>query len=447
MSENIKSNLSFDQLIKLFRSVISVFPDKRTGANTTYTMENIALSAFSVFFTQSPSFLAHQTAMKEAKGVCNAESLFKTEKIPSDNHIRDILDEVEPELVFEVFHHVFNALNTTDIIDSYRSFSNKLLIPLDGTWYHSSHAISCDKCLTIKHKDGTITYYHSAITPVIITPGSDKVISLPPEFITPQDGHNKQDCENAAAKRWILANASRYACLGVTILGDDLYCKHSICSLLVENQFNFILTCKPESHKTLYEWLNGLEEGVDRFSLVKKVWNGKFNEIHSYRYANQLPLRDSDDATFVNWCEITIANESGKLIYKNSFATNFEINDKNVEQIVVDGRARFKVENENNNILKTKGYNLEHNFGHGSKNLSMLLMTLNLLAFLFHTVLEFSDDDYRLLRKKLRVRKKFFDDIRALTTYLYFKSWSGMLIFMLQGLENKHIPDRMQHLK
>jgi hypothetical protein len=37
-------------------------------------------------------------------------------------------------------------------------------------------------------------------------------------------------------------------------------------------------------------------------------------------------------------------------------------------------------------VLKTKGYHLEHNFGHGKKNLSALLMTFNLLAFLFHTV-------------------------------------------------------------
>ena len=447
MSKNISnklgSDLSFDRLIECYRSVIPSFPDKRTGNNTTYTMQDIAMGAFSVFFTQSPSFLAHQTAMLEAKGVCNATSLFKVDKIPTDNHIRDILDNVEPKHVFEVFHHIFDVLNKTDVIDSYRSFGNKLLIPLDGTWYHISHTISCEKCLTIKHKDGTITYYHSAITPVIVAPGNDKVISLPPEFITPQDGHNKQDCENAAAKRWILANSSRYSPLGVTILGDDLYCKHSICSLLVDEGFNFILTCKPDSHKTLFEWLAGLEEGVDRFSVVKKVWNGRFNEIFTYKYANDLPLRDSDDTACVNWCEITITNEQGIISYKNSFATNFKIDKKNVEQIVADGRARFKVENENNNVLKTKGYNLEHNFGHGKQNLSMLLMTLNLMAFLFHTVLEFSDVDYCSLRKKLRVRKKFFDDIRALTTYLYFNSWSGMLTFMLEGLENKHIPDRL----
>ena len=33
-------------------------------------------------------------------------------------------------------------------------------------------------------------------------------------------------------------------------------------------------------------------------------------------------------------------------------------------RLVHAGRARWKVENENNNTLQTKGYNLTHNFGH-----------------------------------------------------------------------------------
>ncbi|MEA3282787.1 MAG: hypothetical protein U9Q68_09605, partial [Euryarchaeota archaeon] len=65
-----------DQIIKSLRSVIRSFPDERTGKNSTYTMEDIVLSAFSVFFIQSPSFLAYQRTMKNANGMSNAETLF-----------------------------------------------------------------------------------------------------------------------------------------------------------------------------------------------------------------------------------------------------------------------------------------------------------------------------------------------------------------------------------
>jgi hypothetical protein len=41
------------------------------------------------------------------------------------------------------------------------------------------------------------------------------------------------------------------------------------------------------------------------------------------------------------------------------------------------------VENEGINVLKNRGYNFEHNYGHGQQHLSIVLLTLLLLAFLF----------------------------------------------------------------
>jgi hypothetical protein len=50
------------------------------------------------------------------------------------------------------------------------------------------------------------------------------------------------------------------------------------------------------------------------------------------------------------------------------------------------------IENGSFNVLKTKGYNLEHSFGHGKQNLAALLVTLNLLAFAFHTICDLAED-------------------------------------------------------
>ena len=156
---------------------------------------------------------------------------------------------------------------------------------------------------------------------------------------------------------------------------------------------------------------------------------------YTYRYLNQVPLKDGNDALLVNWCELTITNGQGEIIYQNAWATNYSIAHHNVESLVLSARARWKVENENNNTLKTKGYNLEHNFGHGQEHLASFLATLNLLAFLFHTTLELLDTNYRLLREHLPSRKTLFDDLRALTRYLYFKNWDHLLSFMIEGLE------------
>lgn len=427
-------SFSFDNMVNYLKSLASGFPDKRTGTNLTYSMEDAVLGAFSVFFTQSPSFLAFQKTMEQDKGKSNAQTLFGMHKIPCDNHIRDLLDEVHPSYVFSLFSFIFNGINESGYLDIFRSINDNLLIALDGVQYFSSNTIHCKNCSISKHRDGSVTYSHSAITPVIVAPGNDKVIALEPEFIIPQDGHKKQDCENAAAKRWIQNHGAQYSPHNVTILGDDLYSRQPICEIILEQGFNFILVCKPDSHKTLYECLEGAE-GIK--ALVIRRWTGKRREIDTYRFINQIPLCDVEKALEVNWCEITTTLENGKVIYKNSFATNHEITEENVNVIVMAGRARWKIENENNNVLKNKGYNLEHNFGHGKKNLSLLLLTLNLLAFLFHTVLNIFDNKYTMIRKELPSRKTFFDDIRALTRYICFESWDSLMNFMIRGLELK----------
>ena len=94
-----------------------------------------------------------------------------------------------------------------------------------------------------------------------------------------------------------------------------------------DNQIRGMLD--PDSHPTLYRWVN-LLQGPELGTLKIRVKSG--SQWHTYAY-------------------------------------------------------RWKIENENNNTLKTKGYHLEHNFGHGKKHLAALLVTMSILAFLFHTVI------------------------------------------------------------
>jgi hypothetical protein len=50
----VKKPLGFDDLIARLRAVAGALPDPRTGDNTQYSMADLALAAFSVFFTQCP---------------------------------------------------------------------------------------------------------------------------------------------------------------------------------------------------------------------------------------------------------------------------------------------------------------------------------------------------------------------------------------------------------
>ena len=432
---HVKSR-AFDQIIERLRCIAAALPDRRTGDNTRYAMADIALAAFAVFFTQCPSFLSFQQNIQKAHGRNNARSLFQVESIPCDNHIRQTLDPVEPNSFFGLFEELHRAFDEEGLLEAMRAVGQTRLIALDATWYFSSQNLCCPNCSSIEHADGKTTRFHSAITPVIVSPGHSQVVPLRPEFITPQDGQIKQDCEINAAKRWLAAQAARYNTGNDTLLGDDLYAHQPFCRQVLLHGFHFLFTCKPASHSTLHQWVEGLEPGRQLHTLKLRV-KGKSNrwEHHLYRWANGVPLTDSDDALKVNWCELTITDSQGAVCYRNSFITDWTLSADNVAGLVAAGRARWKIENENNNVLKTKGYHLEHNFGHGKQHLSSLLATMNLLAFGLHTLLELTDESYRLIRGAVGARRKFFTHLEALTTYLYFETWERLMDFMMRGLE------------
>lgn len=428
----------FDDLIDSLRRRMAAFPDPRTGRNTKYTMEDIGLSAFSVFHTQCPSFLANQKAMQQNKGQSNARTLFQIRDIPTDNHIRDTLDAVPPGELFPVYDEIYEALHERGVLANFRGVGNTTPIALDGTWYYSSGKLHCDSCSRMEHSSGQMTYYHSAVTPVIVASNQKHAIALRPVFITPQDGHSKQDCEINASKRWLDQEAARYLPSlnhNVTFLGDDLYAHQPFCRRVMLQRCHFIFTCKPDSHTHLFQWVRQLETGRDLHTVTRRVIHKGHPDVYTYRYAVGVPLAEGADALKVNWCEVTITGKAGKILYHNAFITDWAITDESVADIVATGRARWKIENENNNTLKTKGYHLEHNFGHGRKHLSSLLATMNMLALLVHTFLAFCDDSYSLIRAILPTRKTFFDDVRALLRYLCFPSWAAMLDFMMRGLE------------
>jgi hypothetical protein len=428
---------SWAGLIKKTRQVFGGLTNTRKGKNASYSMEDFATSAFSVFFTQSPSFLAYQKTMQQNKGRSNAQTLFEMEQIPCENQTRQTLDDVAPEEIFPLYDQALEPLQEQGVLDPCRAVTvhGTIAIALDGTWYFSSEKIHCANCSCIEHSNGKKTYYHSAITPVIVAPGKPHAMALRPEFIVPQDGHDKQDCETAAGKRWIDKNSARYAPLNATLLGDDIYAHQPMCRRALLNGFHFIFVCKPDSHIGLYRWVDQLQPESGLHVFTQRIKNGAHFESYTYRFANGVPLTEEEGALKVNWCELTVTNPKGEIVYRNAFIADFAITKDNVASIVATARARWKIENENNNVLKNRGYHLEHNFGHGKKHLSSLLAAMNILAFLYHTFLHFCDDKYRLIRAALPTRQTFFDDLRALTRYMLFVDWDALMDFMMRGLE------------
>ena len=287
--------LMVDHLIGELRKRFHNIADPRNGSNKQYPFVDIAMAAFSAFFIQSPSFLEHQRTFHQAHSKNACRSLFGIRKLPTDNHIREQLDRIDCQDVYPGFDIALEQMKKYQALKPFQILDGRSLLALDGSEFHNSYKIQCPQCRTRLRSSGESEYHHIVLCATLVGIGHSEVLPLRPQFITPQDGDQKQDCETKAAYRWFDQNAARYASLRPIYLGDDLYANHPMCEKVREAGGDFIFRVKEGSHKTLFSYLDGVAWPTKR--VVKKTpGRNKPNLIYQYRIAEQLPIRDGDDA-------------------------------------------------------------------------------------------------------------------------------------------------------
>ncbi len=351
-----KAQCLVDRISAAFRTL----PDSRKpGNNTKYSMHDAACSAFSVFFTQCPSFLAFQRNLVLTTGRNNVQSLFGVHDVPTDVQIRNLLDPVEAKEVAPLIQKVGDTLWAEGCLSNYRVLNGTFLVALDGTdTFSSDSAIHCPSCHVSHRSDGSVLHRHIAVTPALVAPGEPRVVPLPPEFVVREDGREKQDCEIRAASRWLDVWGAHYAPWNVTLLGDDLYAHQPFCQKARAAGFHFLFTCKPSSHPTTYEWVDDFARSgqIGTHSVIIAKSRGKpkgkripkvVRERWSFRFMADLPLRNADDALLANWFELTVTDEeTGKVLYHNAWITDHTITEDTLVALARSGRARWKIENE-----------------------------------------------------------------------------------------------------
>ena len=200
-------------------AVCATFPDARKGRGGNIEIADFGLSAFSMFFMQSASFLAYQRALEKGQGRSNGQTLFGIGRIPSDNYIRDMLDEADPALLQPCFERMETLLAEPAMRQAFGRLGGRTLIAWDGTQYFCSQKLSCPNCLTRERSNGKKDNYHCLLSATVVAPGHSKVVPLMPEFVVSQDGAEKQDCELSVNLRFIATTPSN-AGSTVTTLGS-----------------------------------------------------------------------------------------------------------------------------------------------------------------------------------------------------------------------------------
>lgn len=429
-----KKHLSFDALRSSLSLCFTTISDTRVQGRCQHSLHDAMMSAFACMFFQDPSVAEFQRQVQEGKNTTNLQSLFDVQTIPKDTQLRDMVDNVSSEALRPAFKTYFHQLQRAKLLGSFQVLPNLYLCAIDGVYHHSSEQVHCEQCLTKKHKNGSVTYSHGVLQGAFMHSNQRQVIPVMPETIAnSKGGYQKQDCEINAAKRFIVHLKKDHPRLGILITGDGLFSKAPMVNLVLEHKMHFLFVAKPDDHKYMMQWIAAYDD------LPGVVTTDLRGRVHRYTYQNQVPLNAKEDAPLVNYIYYELTNEKGKVTYKNSWVTDIVIDKNNVTNLVKAGRCRWKIENECFNTLKNQGYHLNHNFGHGKKNLSHTMYLLTLLAFFFHQIFELSDPAYQLCRKSYVNKLALWETFRTLIIYFIFDSWNDAFNKLLEGRANAKV--------
>jgi hypothetical protein len=177
--------------------------------------------------------------------------------------------------------------------------------------------------------------------------------------------------ELTAAKRLVKRLRTEHRQLKICLTGDDLYAHEPFIQELRQWRMGFVLVAKPTSHAAL---VAGVDERERPGEGVRGTWEegaGGRRRSFEYRSAAQVPLTHAGSGR-VNFVELWERDPAGQVLCHNSWVTDFAVTPETVATIGGLGRARWKIENEQFNVHKNHGYEVEHNYGHGRQTLSLV---------------------------------------------------------------------------
>lgn len=418
--------LSADALFRLVRSGFASLPDHRLD-DTEIPLTDALMSAFAMFSLKAPSLLAFDKERTEG----NLHTIYGIERVPCDTHMRKILDPVSPKSFRPVFKSIFRQLQRGKALESMAFLDGHYLLALDGTGYFSSQTIHCASCLQQVHRNGAITYLHQMLGAAIIHPDMRAVIPFMPEPIVKHDGTDKNDCERNAAKRFVVKLRQDHPHLKFIVTEDSLSSNAPHIEMLHAYGLHYILGVKEGDHAYLFQQVQAAEHARRVTSYERH--DRAAGVVHRFRFVNDLPLNASHPDLRINFIEYW---EIGATKVQHfSWVTDLRVSKRNIYHLMRGGRARWKIENETFNTLKNQGYHFEHNYGHGTQNLSVVFALLMMLAFLVDQTQQLCCALFQAVWAKLGSKRLLWERMRSLFYTYHLDSMRELFEALFYGFE------------
>jgi len=430
-----KKHLSFSAIRNMIAENLAMIKDTR-AANSSNTIVDVMLSGLACMYYQSPSLLEFQRKMEKKEQRNNLRSMFTVQSLPTDQGMRNIIDQIDSETAFRpIFKELFNKLQRGKHLEQYQTLPGKYLLNVDGTQYYSSNKVDCQRCLVRGTKNKQYNC-HQVLQGAIVKAGLRQVIPVMPEEIRAQDGEIKEDCETNAFKRLLAKFRKDHDKLGVIINADALYATTPIITTIADHKANYIFKIEKANHKTLINNVaSGVKSKIETLSLRK-------NKL-IIQWVNDVELFSSTKVRtnyMEAWELVPQKDGTNKSQYYGKWITDLEITSNNARTLIDAARARWKIENECFNSLKNHGYNIEHNYGHGSNNLCYNFYNFTLLAFTMHQMHQLTDKLFQEMRSRFGRLGSLWEEIRTMVHRFYFLSMEALWELLAKDLDYEPPP-------
>ena len=362
----------------------------------------------------------------------NLKRIYGIEQIPEDTALRKGLNGVNQAELQRQFKPLLDRLRQEGIFEGRQVLGGYTLIAGDGTHHFCSGNRSCSHCLTKTHRKGHVTYHHQMLAAVWVQPVQKTVFPMAVEPIVRQDGSSKNDCELNAAKRLVPQMRQAMPKEQLLLTLDVLYANAPLIRLLKEHQISFLI---------------GVKEGyiplqVERLSaenrLTEILWETD-DRVCSVRFANDLILNGQNQDIHVNYVEYLETDSSiAEVLFFSSWITDVLVTKENAQEVVNVARTRWKIENETFNTLKNQGYNLEHNYGHGSQYLATNFAILTFLAFLTDQIAQTFDQPFLKALEVCKTKRALWEKVRQVFDLLPAVSMNPIYRFIALNRQADH---------
>lgn len=388
--------------------LFATLPDLRRQSQITYSLQSLALWAFSTCFFRQGSKNAMYTSLQALSSGRRSGLLTLLEMEGNDLPHPSTIDEALSYIPFDKFNslllQLFEKMVKRKFFYNHPSLSsgNNFQIGADGYWTHSysqPHATDakgnnlCPYCLPRVHNRGKpnefTTWVHVLVTFVLLC----EEFSLP-LYVYPlkanQVGPNqsedrfKEECELIAVHAVLPLLRKKYPKLKFTFLGDALYANRPFIQLCKEIDFDYTIVFKEAPLKTLNKRCDELArtEVYQRSYTHQEV--EKTSGTTTQREAAWFNQADAGSGVFTNVLrfEERILDGEGALLssYKGAWICSKTIFQSNCFKIAKKGRLRWNHE-DFHNTCKNRGFDMKHDMARSNPNLLLVWKMMIFIAF------------------------------------------------------------------